>query len=438
MNSSENIPRYYKNIQKKIIDENEELEDKLYGVQRDNSMLYNTHKHKYGGDDYKEKILEPNEVELSPDVYFEVEETNIPQIEQAIMCLEIDKAKQKGSSSFKILRSDTDRAISASDIDLGEYIDGGANKDVCIALMYDGVIRVAKKIRENPNLMYKEIKIGYDKNIREITKDMSDAECKQRTKGYPNEVVQLIRSRSRMSDLDFQTAIMKYSTLRWTEVEIHNQEKRKLNGQTIKLVNACADPYAVSVEALLILPDTCLDLSNFIKLKSGEEMITAGEDFPKCLPDDAKRYYNSGNPMKALKRLLSYGIIIQSNLIVVPCAKIIKSWIGVLYSIKTELKNIALYYDNIPQATIEEVMRKFIVTYNDIAIKMPDYRGKFDEFANMTKSAITGGRKAERVQVCATISNYCEQLCSTMTANEIKKESCRLIYAILNAPISYN
>ena len=44
-------------------------------------------------------------------------------------------------------------------------------------------------------------------------------------------------------------------------------------------------------------------------------------------------------------------------------------------------------------------MRKFIVTYNDIAIKMPDYRGKFDEFANMTKSAITGGRKAERVHV---------------------------------------
>ena len=436
MNSSENIPRYYKNLQKKILDENDELEDKVYEVQRDNSALYNSHRHNYGGDDYKEEILEPSEVEISPEVYFEVEETNKPLIEQAIMCMEINKATQKGSSSFKILRSDTDRAISASDIDLGEYIDGGANKNVSISLMYDGIMRVAEKIRKNPNLMYKEIKIGYDKNIRDITKDMSDADCKQRTKGYPNEVVQLIRSRSRMTDLDFQTAIMKYSTLRWTASEIQNQEKRKLNGQPIKLINACADPYAVSVEALLILPDTCLDLSNFIKLKSGEEMITAGEDFPKCLPDDAKRYYNSGNTMKALKRLLSYGIIIQSNLIVLPCAKIIKSWIGVLYSIKTELKNIALYYDNIPQETINEVMRKFIVTYNDIALKMPNYSGKFNEFANITKSALTGGIKAERVQVCATISNYCEELCSTMTAAEIR--NARLIYAILNSPISYN
>lgn len=285
MNSVDNIPRYYKKLQKKIIDEKEELEDKVYEVQRDNNTLYNSHRHNYGGDDYKEEILEPSEVEISPEVYFEVEETNIPQIEQAIMCMEINKATQKGSSSFKILRSDTDRAISASDIDLGEYIDGGDNKDVSISLMYDGIMRVAKKIRQNPNLMYKEIKIGYDKNIRDITKDMPDAECKQRTKGYPNEVVQLIRSRSRMTDLDFQTAIMRYSTLRWNASEIQNQEKRKLNGQPIKLINACADPYAVSVEALLILPDTCLDLSNFIKLKSGEEMITAGEDFPRCLPD---------------------------------------------------------------------------------------------------------------------------------------------------------
>ena len=75
-----------------------------------------------------------------------------------------------------------------------------------------------------------------------------------------------------------------------------------------------------------------------------------------------------------------------------------------LYSIKTELKNIALYYDKIPEETKVEVMSKFIVTYNEIAIKMPEYQARFLEYPKMTKSAMTSRNKSERVHACESIS----------------------------------
>ena len=81
-----------------------------------------------------------------------------------------------------------------------------------------------------------------------------------------------------------------------------------------------------------------------------------------------------------------------------------------LYSIKTELKNIALYYDKIPEETRVEVMSKFIVTYNEIAIKMPEYQARFLEYPKMTKSAMTSRNKSERVHVRESISNFCESI----------------------------
>ena len=164
---------YQKDFEESIKDKLDKRHYQMEAIMANKKLMNNKFK---AGADYDENVYTAEEVELDTTKFFAVSESDIIEVKNAIGCMSLYNATQKGSSSYMILQSEKNRAISASDLDLGENISFGQRPDIVRALLYDGVIKAVNKIRNNPNMIFKEIKLGTHPDLKKITVTTPDSE----------------------------------------------------------------------------------------------------------------------------------------------------------------------------------------------------------------------------------------------------------------------
>jgi len=302
--------------------------------------------------------------------------TDYPQdIKQEIKLYSVDKE----ANNAHVIGSFSYKSGNASDVDLFEPV-YKPDKKVLINFFILGIKKIVKDLMASPKQYFMEVKCGLD----HLYSDVVIGVCSNNNYQAPDQFFELmniyysygfindkeyttikqIENKPNKDQRDFEIIkklIRSRSILRWTPNEIYNGYKiiKDMNGYYKYTLNiAVQERSNINVEGIFLNDDNKYsDCSNFFtlsyKTKYGKLLFMnlsdkANEDFLEYRKEDLKNsiytlMYSKlePNPVKVIKRILSYGIAFKNVDLVTRAYKLVNTQHGRLYALNSQIKTIS-------------------------------------------------------------------------------------------------
>ena len=284
----------------------------------------------------------------------------------------------KYNDDYRLIGSSSYRTNNASDIDFIEIIEGASIAAIKKKFV-DGMQRIIKRIMKDDDMIFFEVKAGlnhvFDIDIGECRKDMYEVspQLHQQIKRIHRNglitdedfsIIDNILSKNNQNQEDYEIVkktIRKYHVLRWNQREIIDGYKviGDYSGRTNKvyLSESVTHINEVNIECAAVVCNKYVDCSTFYIFSLRGRQLNADKagttTYADMRADGLKRsiytLLNSKieyNPMKAAKRMMSYGILTHNTLLINKTYKIINSQYGVMYMHLSSLKVVQRLLEN--------------------------------------------------------------------------------------------